>query len=86
LDRQCDECPLGKGPCPVFLVQQLHNYDQCDNVKLEQAMNLLINEDGICQVRPQILRANQEAQEPEKPIPVMPVMRQWAEKHGLKVA
>jgi len=44
LDAQCDTCPCGKKACPVFLVQMLHNYDQCDNPKLKAAMNLLIDE------------------------------------------
>lgn len=91
LDQQCDECPLGQGPCPVFLVQMLHNYDQCDNEKLKAAMNLLIDERGICQVRPQLLRAGVKAPEsnPEtisRPLTVIGSMKEWAVKHGLPVA
>lgn len=38
--------------CPVETVQLLYNYDQCDKgqEKLREAMNLLIDEKGICQV------------------------------------
>lgn len=56
LEQQCADCPLGDGieeeSCPILLVQLLYNYDQCDNKKLAEAMNCLINEDGICQMRP----------------------------------
>jgi len=43
-------------PCPVALVQLQFNYDQCDNKKLEDAMNCLVNKVGICQVRQQLLQ------------------------------
>lgn len=81
LDEQCDKCPLGQKACPVFLVQMLHNYDQCGNEKLKAAMDLLINEDGICQMRKMVLSAG----ETEPPIKVMPVMKAWAEARGLRV-
>jgi hypothetical protein len=55
LSAQCAECPLAEQPCPILLVQLMHNYDQCNNEKLKAAMNLLINEDGICQLRPLLL-------------------------------
>ena len=56
LDRQCEKCPLGRGEsgecCPVELVQLHYNYDQCDDgqEKLREAMNILIDNRGICQV------------------------------------
>lgn len=37
--------------CPVKLVQLQFNYEQCDNSKLRSAMNVLIDDDGVCQVR-----------------------------------
>lgn len=89
LDDQCDECPLGKAACPIFLVQMLHNYDQCSNEKLKDAMNLLINEKGICQMRPMLLRAGvktPEEMEPPKPILMMSAMKEWAKARGLQVA
>lgn len=55
LDAQCGTCPLGDGPCPVLLVQLTYNYDQCDIQKLEEAMNILIDEQGKCRVREQIV-------------------------------
>jgi hypothetical protein len=51
LDEQCAHCPYGEDPCPVYLVQSNFNYDQCDVPKLKDAMNVLINEEGICQMR-----------------------------------
>ena len=57
LDVQCADCPLGEGPCPVALVQMMFNYDQCsdDQAKLRQAMSCLVDDEGMCQVRKQIL-------------------------------
>lgn len=84
LARQCADCPLGDGPCPVFLVQMQYNYEQCDNPKLKEAMNILISEDGICNLRYPI-RGAAGFNKDEPPIKVMPAMKEWAEKHGLKV-
>jgi len=49
-------------PCPVALVQSLFNYTQCKDgqEKLREAMNCLINEKGICQVREQLLQIRSE--------------------------
>lgn len=57
LDNQCAECPLGEGPCPVALVQMMYNYTQVDDGQesLRGAMALLVSDDGICQVRKQIM-------------------------------
>lgn len=52
LDQQCADCILGRKHCPVANVQLVHNYDQCGIPKLREAMNLLVNEQGICQLRP----------------------------------
>jgi hypothetical protein len=52
LEAQCEVCPLGEQPCPIMAVQLLHNYDQVGNDKLRAAMNLLVDERGICQLRP----------------------------------
>ena len=56
LDEQCAECVLGMVACPIFAVQMLHNYDQNDNEKLRDAMNLLINEAGVCQMRAELVK------------------------------
>lgn len=41
-------------PCPVAFVQLEYNYTQVDNNDLRRAMNFLISEDGICQVRKEL--------------------------------
>lgn len=57
LDNQCGECPIPHdAPCPILFVQMTYNYEQIDkdgkrNI-LSDAMNLLINEDGQCQMKP----------------------------------
>lgn len=57
LDAQCADCPLGDGPCPVMGIQMLYNYDQLADgqEKLRHAMRLLVNDEGVCEVRKQIL-------------------------------
>lgn len=52
LDQQCASCPLGDEMCPILAVQLAHNYDQIGNDKLKAAMNLLVNEKGVCQLKP----------------------------------
>lgn len=54
LDAQCAICPAFDHQCPVALVQCLHNYDQCNHPEFESAMNILINERGLCQLKPVI--------------------------------
>ncbi len=60
LDRQCADCPLGDGPCPVMLVQQVYNYDQLDEgqEKLREAMTILVDDEGTCHVRKQLAESN----------------------------
>lgn len=55
LDVQCMKCRHFEKPCPISTIQELYNYDQ---IKLEnagypqlmEAMNILINEEGECQM------------------------------------
>lgn len=58
-DNQCAECPLGQGPCPIAAVQLLYNYDQLGDrqEKLQAAMTILVDDNGICQTRKQIIEA-----------------------------
>lgn len=54
LDQQCEKCLYGMSDdilCPISAVQLTYNYDQRDNEKLAEAMNLLINNDGLCLMR-----------------------------------
>lgn len=89
LDNQCAECPIGRhqdAPCPVLLVQLSYNYDQCrdGNEKLREAMNMLINERGICQMKPVVEKyATDTPQKPMRSEDVMPAMREWAKQHGI---
>ena len=58
LDDQCSEC-LHADPdagCPISLLQMNFNYEQnkAGNKKLREAMNYLINDDGVCQMKPLI--------------------------------
>lgn len=53
-DQQCSDCKLADdAPCPVLFVQMTYNYDQChaDHWKLKEAMNCLVDKDGICQMK-----------------------------------
>lgn len=50
--NECADCSLGEKPCPVALVLLVHNYDQANNEKLEEAMNLLVCEEtGECKMK-----------------------------------
>lgn len=56
LEKQCVTCiheDPGTG-CPIFYIQFTYNYDQVDNDDLKEAMNSLINEEGLCQMKPLI--------------------------------
>lgn len=58
LDSQCAEC-LHADPdvgCPIFLIQMNFNYDQLSKgqEKLKEAMEILIDKNGICQMKPLI--------------------------------
>jgi hypothetical protein len=59
LEMQCAKCPLGEGPCPVMGIQMIYNYDQLADgqEKLKDAMSMLVDDKGICQVREQLLEA-----------------------------
>lgn len=70
LDRQCWECPLGESACPVLAVQMIYNYDQLNNgqEKLREAVTMLVNNDGICQVR-KLMLENISVIKPSEPEP-----------------
>lgn len=48
---ECHTCPYGDDPCPVALVMLVHNYDQCGNEKLTEAMDLLVAVTGECKMK-----------------------------------
>lgn len=59
LEMECDEC-IHADPdagCPIYMIQMHFNYDQHDNEKLKQAMNMLIShkkKGGLCNMKPLI--------------------------------
>ncbi len=52
LDLQCLECVLSDHWCPIDMLQSEYNYKQVEkgSEALRAAMNLLINEKGVCQM------------------------------------
>jgi len=56
LDSQCAGCLLGspEASCPVKAIHWIYNYDQCSNEKLREAMEMLVDKQGICQVKAEI--------------------------------
>ena len=52
LEALCDEC-LPFDHCPIWAMAIEYNYKQCEKGQehLMAAMNMLITEDGICQMR-----------------------------------
>ena len=62
LVEQCENCLHGMSDeimCPVAAVQMTYNYDQLNdgNQDLKDAMNMLIDEHGICRMRNAIKQA-----------------------------
>lgn len=62
LDQQCESCPLGRGCCPIRSVQILFNYDQhrTGNDDIRIALNMLIDEDNRCKLRPLVIGGKDE--------------------------
>lgn len=60
LDAQCARCQLADKACPIVLVQARFNYDQLrkGNEKLQEAMEILIDKGGNCQMFP-LIRVDQ---------------------------
>lgn len=58
LQDQCADCVLGQAACPILHVQMVHNYDQCrpGNEVLRQAMDKMIDDNGDCQMRVELLK------------------------------
>ena len=73
LDEQCSECPVGEDACPIYAVQAVYNYDQLkDGQKnLKDAMTMLIDGKGVCQMREALKRSGRVKPEPD-PTPIDP--------------
>lgn len=49
-DEQCGRCKFGDAPCPVALAQSLYNYEACNNPTARKILDLLVKDDGTCEV------------------------------------
>lgn len=47
-DNQCAKCKYGEGACPIALVQEMYNYDACNNKVATLILEELVKEDGTC--------------------------------------
>ncbi len=63
LCEQCAHCPLGDQPCVVYVAQITYNSKQHDEGQdlLKEALNLLIDDEGTCLLKRQVVIAVQEA-------------------------
>lgn len=53
LDEQCAKCRVNfDAPCPVLLVQMTYNHGQIGNDGMQTVINNLVNEEGVCQMKP----------------------------------
>lgn len=53
LDKTCQACPLGLSRCPVYLVQNLFNFDQvCDGMEVVmRCLHFLVDDKGNCHIK-----------------------------------
>lgn len=49
--EQCSKCKYGEKPCPIALVQMEYNYDACNNEVATKILELLVKDDGTCEMR-----------------------------------
>lgn len=49
-ERECGQCKLGEGPCPIYEVQVEHNYDAINNKMATSILTLLVKNDGTCEM------------------------------------
>lgn len=47
-DHQCSLCKYGEESCPIALVQQLYNYDACNNEIATKILDALVSNNGTC--------------------------------------
>ncbi len=68
LDAECKTCALGNDTCPVYLAQCLFNSDQMreGQERIMQLLHLLIDDDGICQVKRLLENSRGDPQQEEK--------------------
>lgn len=56
-DAQCTECPIAESGCPVRVIQELYNYDQCENDQPADVLGVLVGDDEGCRMFPRIRKA-----------------------------
>jgi hypothetical protein len=49
-DYQCSICKYGDDHCPIALVQLEFNYSVCNNATAQGILNMLIRNDGTCEM------------------------------------
>ena len=47
-DDQCQKCKYGQMACPIAFVQLLFNYDAANNKVATEILNILVRNDGTC--------------------------------------
>jgi len=47
-DYQCSICKYGEQNCPIALVQEVYNYDACNNVVARKILDTLVADNGEC--------------------------------------
>ena len=47
-DLQCSKCKYGEEPCPIAFVQNIYNYDACNNKTAREILDALVMDDGTC--------------------------------------
>lgn len=47
-DEQCGRCRYGEQFCPIWAVQNIYNYDACNNEVATKILNDLVKNDGTC--------------------------------------
>jgi hypothetical protein len=61
LDEQCHNCIHGlneEAYCPIYHAQIEFNYDQLENQKLQQCLNILISKKGDCKMKETLDKLN----------------------------
>lgn len=48
LDEQCEQCRYGQDACPVYYVQNMYNYEACNNKVARKILDHLICNCGTC--------------------------------------
>ena len=64
-DEQCARCRFGMSPCPIAMVQMMHNYDACNVPVARAILDELVSDDGTCSMfamAPDVFRSDESKQ------------------------